>query len=201
MLFKLLFMILAVPGLFLAVYGLYFLCIALFGIWRRAHYDPAAPAARFAVLIAARNESAVIGNLVDSLLAQRYPRALYEVIVAPNNCTDDTEAVARAHGARIFCPQGKITGKGEVLRQAVDQIALQEKFDAICVFDADNLVDPDFLARMNDAFCSGSPDCWIVTPGMRPCRRVPRSAARLRAASSTLTVETAIERSSLRCEP
>ena len=110
MLFKLLFAILAIPGLFLAVYALYFFCIALVGIWRRAHYAPAAPTTRFAVLIAARNEAAVIGNLVDSLFAQNYPRDLYEVIVAPNNCTDDTEAVARAHGARIFRPQGRITG-------------------------------------------------------------------------------------------
>lgn len=172
MLFKLLFAILAIPGLFLAVYALYFFCIALVGIWRRAHYAPAAPTTRFAVLIAARNEAAVIGNLVDSLFAQNYPRDLYEVIVAPNNCTDDTEAVARAHGARIFRPQGKITGKGEVLRQAVDAIALRERFDAICVFDADNLVDPDFLARMNDAFCSGA----AVAQGFRDSKN-PRQSA------------------------
>ena len=133
---------------------------------------PPLPTTRFAVLIAARNEAAVIGNLVDSLFAQNYPRDLYEVIVAPNNCTDDTEAVARAHGARIFRPQGRITGKGEVLRQAVDAIALRERFDAICVFDADNLVDPDFLARMNDAFCSGA----AVAQGFRDSKN-PRQSA------------------------
>lgn len=65
----------------------------------------AAPAkARFAVLVAARNE-AVIGHLVDSLYAQDYPRHLYDVIVAPNNCTDATEQVAEDHGAHIFAPK------------------------------------------------------------------------------------------------
>lgn len=153
---NLLIALLAVPGLFLAAYGLYFAGIALFGLRRRAHYEPVAPKTRFAVVIAARNEEAVIGNLVDSLLRQDYPRELYDVIVAPNNCTDGTEAVARAHGARIFRHEGRVKSKGEVLRQVVEKVVLAEGYDAMCVFDADNLVDAAFLSRMNDARQAGA---------------------------------------------
>ena len=127
-------------GAALSVYTLYFGVIALRGLVRRAPaFARSAPQKRIACVVAARNEAAVIGPLVDSLLAQDYPRALFEVIVAPNNCTDDTEAVAAAHGARIFRPTGPIRSKGDVLAQVVDEVVLKENFDAMCVFDADNL--------------------------------------------------------------
>ena len=144
-------------GAALSVYTLYFGVIALRGLVRRAPaFARTAPQKRIACVVAARNEAAVIGPLVDSLFAQDYPRALFEVIVAPNNCTDDTEAVAAAHGARIFRPTGPIRSKGDVLAQVVDEVVLKENFDAMCVFDADNLAGRQFLARMNDALCAGA---------------------------------------------
>jgi len=152
---RILLLIVSVPGIFLAAYGLYFAAIALLGLRRHLSYPKAVPQARFAVVVAARNEEAVIGNLVDSLKRQNYPRELYDIIVAPNNCTDNTRAVAAKHGARIFLPSGKVTGKGDVLQQAVSQIVLPEGYDAMCIVDADNLVEPHFLARMNDAYAAG----------------------------------------------
>lgn len=161
-------------GLPLCLYGMYFLIVALFGLRRSAPPAPQLmpPKKRFALLVAARNEEAVIGQLIDSLYAQDYPRELYEVIVAPNNCTDATEAVAAAHGARIFHPEGVIRSKGEVLHQAVEKIVLAESFDAMSVFDADNLVDVHFLARMNDALCSGAQ----VAQGFRDSKNPEQSA-------------------------
>ncbi len=157
MLFLTLREILAWCSVALGIYFVYFGVVALLGLVRKA---PAVgrckPKTRFACVVAARNEAAVIGQLVDSLRAQDYPEDLYEIIVAPNNCTDSTEAVAAAHGARIFHPQGIIRSKGEVLTQVVDEIVLKEPFDAMCVFDADNLASRQFLANMNDALCAGA---------------------------------------------
>lgn len=147
----------ALCGCALGLYFAYFAAVALLGLARKKRaFPPAAPRTRFACVVAARNEEAVIGQLVDSLRAQDYPPELYQIIVAPNNCTDATETVAAAHGARIFRPRGTIRGKGEVLTQVVDEVVLQEGFDALCVFDADNLVSRRFLARMNDALCAGA---------------------------------------------
>ena len=116
-----------------------------------------APRCRFAVLVAARNEEAVIGNLVETLLAQDYPRELYDVIVIPNNCTDDTAGAAHRAGALVMeCPQ-PVRAKGDALRQVIDMLMRQDRYDTVCVFDADNLVDPGFLAAMNDAWCAGAP--------------------------------------------
>ena len=51
---------------------------------------------RFAVIIAARNESAVIANLIHSIKVQNYPQELIDVFVIADNCTDNTAQVAAA---------------------------------------------------------------------------------------------------------
>lgn len=113
-----------------------------------------APQTRFAVLIAARNEEQVIPHLVESLKAQDYPDALYDIIVIPNNCTDDTEGAALRSGAKILHCTAPVRTKGQVLQQTFAQLIGQ--YDAYIVFDADNVVDPAFLARMNDAVVDGA---------------------------------------------
>ena len=53
---------------------------------------------KYAILIAARNESAVIGNLIDSIKKQDYPGELTTFVVA-DNCTDNTAQIVRSLGA------------------------------------------------------------------------------------------------------
>lgn len=107
-------------------------------------------------MIAARNEECVIGNLVDSLLKQNYPKDLYTVYVVPNNCTDGTKEAALAAGASIIDCTIPVKSKGEVLSFALDYIfRCDDTYDAMCVCDADNLVHPNFLSEMNNALCSG----------------------------------------------
>ncbi len=68
---------------------------------------------RYGVLIAARNESAVIGQLIDSIHGQDYPQDLVDVYVVADNCTDDTARIAREHGAQVFERFNKLqVGKG-----------------------------------------------------------------------------------------
>lgn len=138
----------------ITVVGIYFFIIALFTLKKEVKYPKAEPQKKFAVVIAARNEAAVIGNLVDSLHLQKYPKELYKIFVVPNNCTDDTERVARKHGAEIIRCDVPVKTKGEVLHNVIPKV--MKGFDAVCVFDADNIVDENFLAEMNNAFCAGA---------------------------------------------
>lgn len=110
---------------------------------------------RIAAIIPARNEALVIGKLVESLFRQSYPRALFDIYVAPNNCSDDTEGAARAAGASILNVKGPIRNKGDVLRQVFAQLTETGKYDAYCVFDADNLVADGFFQSVNDALLDG----------------------------------------------
>ena len=47
---------------------------------------------KYAVVIAARNEQAVIGELIRSIRNQNYPRDLIDIFVVADNCTDNVVA-------------------------------------------------------------------------------------------------------------
>jgi len=139
------------------VYGMYFMITGLFGFKNmkktiiRCHI----PKHKFAILVAARNEEDVVGNLVKSLKNQDYPDDLYEIYIIPNNCTDNTALVAKEAGAKVMPCTVPVKSKGEVLHFALDNLANRKDIDAYVVFDADNAVHKNFLGRMNDALCDG----------------------------------------------
>lgn len=147
--------LLLILSLSLKIFTLYFGVVALFALRRRKKYPQAEAKTRFAVVVAARNEEAVIGDLVRSVLAQEYPEELRDIFVVPNNCTDGTERAAWLAGAEIIRCLEPVKGKGEALHQAFDQLR-GRGYDAFVVFDADNVIAPDYLARVNDAVCAGA---------------------------------------------
>jgi cellulose synthase/poly-beta-1,6-N-acetylglucosamine synthase-like glycosyltransferase len=135
----------------------YFVAVGLFTLKRRRARKTSPPSARFAILIPARNEQSVIAEIVESLKNQNYPADLRDIYVIPNNCSDNTERTARNAGAYILKCRGPVRNKGDVLHEAIDQLMRSaRKYDAFCVFDADNLVHPDFLAWTNTAFSEGA---------------------------------------------
>ena len=150
-----------IPLLF---YGLYFGLTGLF-IFKKKKFKIVNhnPKHKLAILVASRNEENVIGKLVESILKQKYPRELYEIYVIPNNCTDNTEKVAREAGAQIIECKQKVSSKGEVLKISFDYLMKNYDYDAFIIFDADNIVHPNFLKRMNDVLCEG----YEVAQGFR----------------------------------
>ena len=113
---------------------------------------------RYAVLISARNEEAVIGHLLASLRDQDYPADLLTVFVVADNCTDHTAQAARDQGAVVYerFHSGQV-GKGYALDFLLRQIRRDygRQFDGFFVFDADNLLKPDYISQMNRTFCDG----------------------------------------------
>lgn len=108
----------------------------------------------FAVLIPARNEELVIENLVRSLKKQNYPVELLDIYVVVNNSTDNTEELAANAGAEVICCETEIHSKGEALKEAFSVLE-DRNIEAYAVFDADNVVDPEFISEMNQAFNCG----------------------------------------------
>ena len=112
---------------------------------------------RFMAIIPAHNEEAVVVNLIESLKNQNYNKELYDIYVIADNCTDKTAQVAREAGAIVyerFDPDKKT--KGYALDWFLQQkIKEDAPYDAICVFDADNIVDKNFIKNMNKKLCQG----------------------------------------------
>ncbi len=111
----------------------------------------------FAIIVCARNEENVIANLLNSIKRQDYA-GKYQVFVIADNCTDDTAGVSEKNGAVVFKRfNAEKRGKGFALHYGINRILkLHEgEYDAMCVFDADNLASANFLTEMNNALCSG----------------------------------------------
>ena len=85
-------------------YQLYYILVAYF---KKDKPLPEPAPNRLAVLISARNEEAVIGNLIKSLVEQTYDKSLYEIILVADNCTDRTAEVAKEAGATVYVRENK----------------------------------------------------------------------------------------------
>ena len=113
---------------------------------------------RYAVLICARNESAVIADLIGSLRSQTYDQSLLHIFVLADNCTDDTSDIARSAGATVYERFNNVqVGKGYALQTLLGHLEQDYPagFDGYFVFDADNILDPDYIAAMNRTFSQG----------------------------------------------
>lgn len=139
------------------IYCMYFAITGLFGFknYHKSMFGRHKPKHKFGIIIASRNEEQVIGALIKSLQKQRYPEKLFEIFVVPNNCTDNTEQAARDAGATIINCTVPVKQKGDALEDTFKKLVKRDDLDAFIIFDADYLVHPDFLARMNDALCEG----------------------------------------------
>lgn len=145
----------------LTIYSIYQLIISLFSfiklkdkpyVVNKDH--------KFLLILPAHNEEAVIGNLINSLKELDYPKDLYEITVIADNCTDQTEKIAKDLGVKTFVrneedPNKKTKGYAlqKFLRKVLDDPNMD--YDAFCVFDADNIVDKNFLKVMNKHLCQG----------------------------------------------
>ncbi len=137
----------------------YLVVFALVSLFHRPQkLPPRAPDKRYAVLICARNEAAVIARLLDSIRNQTYPQALLTSFVLADNCTDDTAGIARAHGATVYTRADKTkVGKGYALDALLSHIRQDapDAYDGYFIIDADNVLAPDYVERMHEAFCAG----------------------------------------------
>lgn len=135
----------------------YYFALAMFGLYRKKEKKILTPEKSFALVVAAHNEEKVIGPLVENLLQLEYPKELYDVFVVADNCVDKTALIARNAGAMVhqrFNDTKK--GKGYALEWMFHRLfRLERQYDAVIIFDADNLVKENFLVEMNSKLCQG----------------------------------------------
>lgn len=113
---------------------------------------------RYAVLICARNEEAVIGQLIDSINNQTYKGEITTFVMA-DNCTDNTYGVAVDHGAVAYTRKSsKYIGKGYALEMLLRHIKYDYPlgFDGFFVFDADNILTPNYIEEMHKCHLAGN---------------------------------------------
>lgn len=145
-----------------AIWGFFFLLLfhyivfTVIGIFKKKTFPKTEEKRRYGILIGARNEEAVIGRLLDSIRANDYPADKVRVFVVAHNCTDRTAEIARSKGATVYeynNPAERVVGCA--YRHFAERINAEgglSELDGIIVINADNVLAPDYISRMNDAF-------------------------------------------------
>ena len=145
--------------LFTVCYAYQFLYIPIAWLKKREKSDHIVHTKhKFAVLICARNEAAVIRDLITSIQNQTYPSDLVHIFVMADNCNDDTAQIAADAGATVYERFSKThIGKGYALEALLMHIKRDhsDEFDGYFVFDADNILAPDYIEQMNETFSEG----------------------------------------------
>ncbi|NDJ17072.1 glycosyltransferase [Myxacorys almedinensis] len=106
------------------------------------------------LMVSAKNEEAVVGNLVKMMCSLDYPRDRYELWVINDNSTDNTAAVldrlAQEYAQLNVFHRSAKAGGGK--SGALNQVLPLTQGEIIVVFDADAQVEPDFLRRVLPVF-------------------------------------------------
>lgn len=138
----------------LTSYQYIYLLIGVFS--KKKTYENTNIEKKYAIMIAARNEELVIGKLLDSLNKQNYSKDKITIFVVADNCKDNTYSIAKKHGAIVYERfNEKEQRKGYALNFLMNKINEDygiSSFDGFLVFDADNLVDKNFIKEINKAF-------------------------------------------------
>ena len=156
---------------------MYYFILGWAGIYRKKEKKNYKPKNKFAMIVAAHNEEVVIGKLIESMLNQDYPKELFDIFVIADNCDDNTAKVAREYGVYVYERfNKKEKGKGYALEWLFDKIfKMNNKYDAVAIFDADNLVSKNWCKEINSKMEDGykvvqgyidskNPnDSWIAT--------------------------------------
>ncbi|WP_440961630.1 glycosyltransferase family 2 protein [Paenibacillus nitricinens] len=142
----------------LAAIAVYQFTFSLFGLHKKKTKTKYKPEKTFAVLVAAHNEEEVVGALMENLKQLNYPSELFDVFVICDNCTDGTARIVREHGMNACVRTNpNLRGKGYAIEWMLKELwSMPRQYDAVVMFDADNLAHTEFLMEMNNDLCSGA---------------------------------------------
>ena len=107
----------------------------------------------FLVLYPAYNEDRVIVNSVHTFLGQYYPYKGFHVAVISDHMQPETNEKLAQLPITLLQPIFEKSSKAKAMQYALQQI--QGEYDYVVILDADNVVESDFLAKLNEVCNKG----------------------------------------------
>ncbi len=111
---------------------------------------------RFCILIPAYKQDAVIEHTVLSILGQSYPQRLFDVTVISDHQNEITNMRLAQYPITLLTPNFVESSKAKSLQYAILNLPEFKIYDVVIILDADNIVDPEFLSNINDAYESSA---------------------------------------------
>ena len=141
-----LFAIIAATVLYLSVF-------AIASLYSRRHTIPRTKKQnRFVVLIPSYKQDKVIEQAVISVLSQAYPQRMFDVTVISDHQAEMTNMRLAQYPITLLTPNFAESSKAKSLQYAILNLPEFKIYDIVIILDADNIVEQDFLQKVNDAF-------------------------------------------------
>lgn len=135
---------------FTTFYLLVFSVASLFS--RQTDISKAKRQNRFIVLVPSYKQDKVISQCVISILGQTYPQRMFDMIVISDHQSEMTNMKLAQYPITLLTPNFEKSTKAKSLQYAIMNLPEFKIYDAVVVLDADNIVEPEFLEQVNDAF-------------------------------------------------
>jgi cellulose synthase/poly-beta-1,6-N-acetylglucosamine synthase-like glycosyltransferase len=136
---------------YVASYTLIFSVAGLF--YREREFQKVKKNFRFAVFIPAYKEDGVILDVAKRALDQHYPSSFFDVVVIADSLQPETVLLLRSLPIKLIEVSFESSTKVKSLNYALK--SLDDHYDCAVILDADNVMYPDFLEKMNEAHQSG----------------------------------------------
>ena len=134
----------------------HFLLFAVMGVFFKKTFPKTEKINKFGLIIPARNEEKVVAGLIESIQKNNYPQDKLHIFVIAHNCTDKTAQIARSLGATVYeydNPEENTMGYAfRHLFECIERDWGTQNFDGFFMFNADNILDINYISKMNDAF-------------------------------------------------
>lgn len=141
-----LFVIIAATVIYLSVF-------AIASLFSRRHTIPRTKKQnRFVVLIPSYKQDKVIEQTVISILSQAYPQRMFDVTVISDHQDEMTNMRLAQYPITLLTPNFAESTKAKSLQYAILNLPEFKIYDIVLVLDADNIIEQDFLQKVNDAF-------------------------------------------------
>lgn len=140
---------------FVALTVVYFLIFSLASHFlHRQETKKAKVQNRFIILVPAYRQDKVIRNTVNSILGQTYPQRMFDVVVISDHQEELTNMQLAQLPVTLLTPNFDESSKAKSLQYAIFNLPKFKIYDAVIILDAGNIVKPEFLEEVNDAFAS-----------------------------------------------
>ena len=139
--------------IFVAATVLYLGIFAIASLFNKNHESPRSKKQnRIVVLVPSYKQDSVIEQTVISILSQAYPQRMFDVTVISDHQEEMTNMRLAQYPITLLTPNFEESTKAKSLQYAILNLPEFKIYDIALILDADNIVEQDFLAKVNDAF-------------------------------------------------
>lgn len=141
-----LFIIVSATILYLAVFAI----ASLF--YKHSEIPKARTRNRFIILIPVHKNGTGAEHTVLSALGQSYPQRLFDITVISDHLDEISNFRIAQQPVTLLTPNFKKGSRAKSLQLAINNLPQFKIYDIVVILNGGNIVEPDFLERMNDAY-------------------------------------------------